>query len=183
MGFPDDYTNVTVGRRSNRTRRYKATGNSWVVPVIRWFGQRLIDETKCDLKLNTDSFSNRNCNEVNNSVLVLLDNDLIKLTSGETINCSATPENVVFGNMENIVSPDAPEKIYISPVGCYGIIRRANERNAKINPRLKEVLLSISSEMDADEIEKKSRIQKRGAYSQKVSEKGKKSNQTLLFDF
>ena len=183
MGFPDDYTNVTVGRRSNRTRRYKATGNSWVVPVIRWFGERLIDESRCNLNLNGDSFSNRNRNNVNDSILVLLDKDLVKLTSGETINCSAIPENVVFGNMEDIVSPEAPEKIYISPVGCYGIVRRADERNAKINPRLKEVLLSISSEMDYEEIEKKSRVQKRGAYSQKVSKDKKALNQTDLFDF
>ena len=39
MGFPDDYTNVTVGHRSNRTSRYKGTGNSWVVPVIKWLGE------------------------------------------------------------------------------------------------------------------------------------------------
>ena len=183
MGFPDNYTDVNIGRRSNRTRRYKATGNSWVVPVIRWFGERLTDKNKLELDLNVGSFSKRNCKNVDDSILVLLDNDLIRLVSGEIINCSPIPENVVFGNMEHIVSPDAPEKIYISPVGCYGIVRRAEERNAKINPRLKEVLLSISSEMDYDEIEKKSRVQKRGSYSQKLSENKKTSNQTALFDF
>lgn len=183
MGFPDNYTDVNIGRRSNRTRRYKATGNSWVVPVIKWFGERLTNQTKCELNLNRDSFSNRNRNDVDDSTLVLLDKDLIKLTSGENINCSAIPENVVFGNMEDIVSPEAPEKIYISPVGCYGIVRRAEERNAKLNPRLKEVLLTISSEMDAEEIEKKSQVQKRGAYSQKVAKNKKTSNQTVLFDF
>lgn len=183
MGFPDNYTDVNVGRRSNRTSRYKATGNSWVVPVIKWFGERLINEDKCDLNLNTDSFSNRNCKNLDDSTLVLLDKELTTLVSGETINCSSIPENVVFGNMEDIVSPDAPEKIYLSPVGCYGIVRRAEERNAKINPRLREVLLSISSEMDHEEIEKKSRIQKRGAFSQKISENKKSSNQTVLFDF
>lgn len=183
MGFPDDYTNVTVGRKSNRTSRYKATGNSWVVPVIKWFGERLIDKNKCDLDLNADSFSNRNSKKIDDSTLILLDKELTTLVSGETINCSTIPENVVFGTMEDIVSPDAPEKIYLSPVGCYGIVRRAEERNAKINERLKEVLLSISSEMDHEEIEKKSRVQKRGAYSQKVSESKKTSNQSVLFDF
>lgn len=183
MGFPDDYTNVKVGRRSNRTSRYKVTGNSWVVPVIRWLGERLIDKNKCELNLNYDSFSNRNCININDSTLVLLDKDLTKLTSGRTINCSSIPENAVFGTMEDIVSPDAPDKIYLSPVGCYGIVRRAEERNAKINPRLKEVLLSISSEMEHEEIEKKSRIQKRGAYSQKISKTKNVSNQSVLFDF
>ena len=65
----------------------------------------------------------------------------------------------------------------------YGIVRRAEERNAKINPRLKEVLLSISSEMDQEEIEKRSRVQKRGAFSQKVSKNKEISNQTNLFNF
>ena len=68
--------------------------------------------------------------------------------------------------MKNIVSADAPEEIYISPVGCFGIIRRKQERNLKINSRLEEVLLSISSQMSAEEIEKRSRVQKRGRYSQ-----------------
>lgn len=183
MGFPDNYTNVSVGRRSNRTSRYKATGNSWVVPVIKWFGERLIDETKCNLNLNRTSFSKKNLKKINNSYLVLLNNDLIRLNSGKIINCSTIPENVIFGNMNQIVSPNAPKEIYLSPVGCQGIVRRAEERNAKINSRLKEVLLSISSEMDNNEIEKRSRIQKRGAYSQKILENKKISKQTVLFDF
>ena len=182
MGFPDNYTDVNIGRRSNRTSRYKATGNSWAVPVIRWLGERLVDTTKCELNLNCDSFYKKNSNNIGNSCLILLGKDLINLVSGGTINCSSMPENAVFGNMENIVSPDAPEKIYISPVGCYGIVRRAEERNAKINSRLKEVLINISSKMDADEIEKKSRVQKRGAYSQTLKN-NKSSKQTLLFDF
>ena len=181
MGFPDNYTNVTVGHRSNRTSRYKATGNSWVVPVIKWLGERLINEN--ELNLNKDSFSKKNYKDIENSRFVSLNKDLITLISGEIINCSPTPENVVFGNMANIVSPDAPDKIYLSPVGCYGIVRRAEERNAKINPRLKEVLLSISSEMEYEEIEKRSRVQKRGNYSQKITRNKKSYNQTILFDF
>lgn len=183
MGFPDNYTDVMIGHRSNRTRRYKATGNSWVVPIIKWFGERLIDSTKCDLDLNSDSFSKKNYKVIGDSTLILLDKDVVPLVSGESINCSYIPENAIFGDMRNIVSPEASEKIYISPVGCYGIVRRAKERNAKINPRLEEVLLDISSEMDAEEIEKKSRIQKRGTFSQMVSENKKSSNQTKLSDF
>lgn len=183
MGFPDNYTDVNVGRKSNRTSRYKATGNSWAVPVIKWFGERLIDEDKCDLNLNANSFSNRNCKKMSNYTLILLNKELTTLVSGKIINCSSIPENAMFGTMEDIVSPEAPEKIYLSPVGCYGIVRRADERNAKINPRLREVLLSISSEMDDEEIEKRSRIQKRGVYSQKISENKKTSKQTELSDF
>lgn len=134
MGFPDNYTNVNVNKRSNRTSIYKSIGNSWVVPVIKWLGKRLIDETKCDLDLNVKSFSKKNFIKIDKSHLILLDNDLIRLKSGEIINTSSIPENVVFGNMENIVSSEAPDNIYLSPVGCYGIVRRAEERNAKINP-------------------------------------------------
>lgn len=67
--------------------------------------------------------------------------------------------------MKDIVSAEAPEDIYISPVGCYGIVRRKIERNTKINARLEEVLLSISSQMSAEEIDKRSRIQHRGRFS------------------
>ena len=67
--------------------------------------------------------------------------------------------------MKEIVSIDAPENIYISPVGCYGIIRRKNEKNAKMNSRLEKVLKDISSTIPLEEIEKKSRIQKRGKLS------------------
>ena len=46
--------------------------------------------------------------------------------------------------MKDIISADAPEEIYISPVACQGIIRRAEAKNSKINSRLKEVLQALS---------------------------------------
>ena len=57
------------------------------------------------------------------------------------------------------------ETIFISPVGCYGILRRKKERSMSINKRLEEYLVKISSTMSKDEIEKKSRVQKRGKLS------------------
>lgn len=42
---------------------------------------------------------------------------------------------------------------------------KKRERNLKINARLEEVLLDISSQMSAEEIEKRSRVQKRGRFS------------------
>ena len=71
-----------------------------------------------------------------------------------------------FCTLPEIISAEVSEKLYISPVGCAGIIRRKNERNISINPRLEEIMNSIASQMSADEIEKKSRIQPRGRYSQ-----------------
>ena len=81
------------------------------------------------------------------------------------INCTSIPEKCEFKNLTDILSADAPKAIYISPVGCMGIIRRKQERNLSINLRLEEVLLSIAAQMSPEEIEKKSRIQKRGKYS------------------
>jgi hypothetical protein len=96
--------------------------------------------------------------------------DIVEVNVGLTLNCTSVPEECKFTNMRTIVSPDAPEDIYISPVGCYGIVRRKQERNLKINARLEEVLLSISLQMTPEEIEKKSRVQKRGRFSDSVPE-------------
>ena len=88
----------------------------------------------------------------------------------------------------DIVSADAPEDIYISPTGCFGIVRRSRERNLSINKRLKEVLLSISSEWSEEDIEKRSRVQKRGRFSSSDSEEKPKrkrntdNTQLSLFD-
>ena len=60
--------------------------------------------------------------------------------------------------------------IYISPVGCQGIVRRKEERNLSINPRLEGILLRISATMSADDIERRSRVQKRGRFSSTTEE-------------
>jgi len=42
MGFPDNYTNIPVRNGvAPDTQRYKALGNSFPVPIIRWLGQRI----------------------------------------------------------------------------------------------------------------------------------------------
>ena len=38
MGFPVGYTDILGATDSNR---YKALGNSWAVPVVRWIGERI----------------------------------------------------------------------------------------------------------------------------------------------
>jgi len=43
QGFPDGYTNIPW-RKANEAPdgpRYKALGNSWAVPVVRWIGKRI----------------------------------------------------------------------------------------------------------------------------------------------
>ena len=63
--------------------------------------------------------------------------------------------------MKDIISIDAPQNIYISPVGCTGILRRKDEKNINMNERLENVMKNISSQMSFEEIERISRRQKR----------------------
>jgi DNA (cytosine-5)-methyltransferase 1 len=46
QGFPDDYTNIPWRKQptSPDGPRYKALGNSWAVPVVRWIGKRIQEE-------------------------------------------------------------------------------------------------------------------------------------------
>jgi DNA (cytosine-5)-methyltransferase 1 len=161
MGFPNDYTDLSKARKTNR---YQAIGNSWAVPVVKWLGKRIVDSKLPSLKLDPSILYKQGLAEkINESTyLMLLGKDIIQINNDLKINGTPTPENCVFGSMKDIVSADAPEDIYISPVGCFGIIRRKRQRNLKINLRLEEVLLNISSKMSPEEIEKRSRIQKRG---------------------
>ena len=164
MGFPDHYTDLPKAKKTNR---YQSTGNAWAVPVVRWIGNRLIHENR--LGINLDSFQFALCTRStrisDTQIFYDFGKDIVPLENGISLNCSATPEHCTFAGMDSIVSPDAPEDIYISPVGCFGIIRRKKERNLKINARLEEVLLSISSQMSPEEIEKRSRVQRRGRFS------------------
>jgi DNA (cytosine-5)-methyltransferase 1 len=42
QGFPDDYTNVPHRNKPAADGpRYKALGNSWAVPNVRWIGERI----------------------------------------------------------------------------------------------------------------------------------------------
>lgn len=164
MGFPDNYTDLPGAKKTNR---YQATGNSWAVPVVKWIGKRLTEYSSDQMNLDskTNFLLSRTTEIPNQGFFVDFGKDIVEVGAEYALNCTAIPEVCAFKDMSAIVSPDAPEDIYISPVGCYGIVRRKQERNLKINPRLEEVLLSISSQMSPEEIEKRSRIQKRGRFS------------------
>lgn len=169
MGFSDNYTDLKGAKKTNR---YQATGNSWAVPVVEWLGKRLMSYEK-DLFHLADNFlslAKRRQDIENGGFYIDFGKDIVEINAELTLNCTSIPEESRFADMSSIVSPDAPEDIYISPVGCYGIVRRKEERNLKINPRLEEVLLEISSKMSPEEIEKRSRIQKRGRFSEPVQE-------------
>ena len=112
MGFPDNYTNISKAKRTNR---YRAIGNSWAVPVVRWIGERIakyFNEAKVEVR------------------------DLADL------NTSDKPNEVVLGNLKDIVSPISKDEdiLYLSSKGCAGILRRAREGNTKINKDLENLL-------------------------------------------
>lgn len=149
MGFPDGYTDLSDAKRTNR---YQVVGNSWAVPVVRWIGKRIKERGSEQLGLG-------------NRLSLIEPDGFCADGSNLRLNVCPAPMDCAFGSMEDIVSPDASEDIYISPVGCFGIIRRARERSANINNRLKETLLAVSSQMPSEEIERRSRVQKRGRFS------------------
>ncbi len=156
MGFPDGYTDIPLAKKSNR---YQALGNSWAVPVIKWIGERLV-ESEQDFQLTWFPIQSENDYEYHD-----LSKGLIPIGDGIVLNCTMKPENVVLGNMEDVVSAyDVPD-VYLSPVGCAGILRRKKERDMSMNKRLEEVLSASVEKMPPSEIERKSRVQKRGKYS------------------
>jgi hypothetical protein len=48
QGFPDNYTNIPWRKKDESPDgpRYKALGNSWAVPNVRWIGQRIQEQLK-----------------------------------------------------------------------------------------------------------------------------------------
>lgn len=172
MGFPDDYTALPKARNTNR---YQAVGNSWAVPVVRWIGERLKNLREGEPFFNSMEellFFNegkecRYCFVFSKKLLA------------DDINTSVEPLNRKIGSMLSVIDTNPDPKLYISPVGCKGILRRSEERETKINPRLKEILENISSQMSDHEIEKRSRIQKRGLFSQ-MKEKERLCKQLTL---
>ncbi|MCI7037391.1 MAG: DNA cytosine methyltransferase [Treponema sp.] len=166
MGFPDDYTLIDKVKPTNR---YQGVGNSWAVPVVKWIGSRLLTT---ELKLNIDSDDmllwGRTLNFNDNAVLYDFGKEFVSISDGTVINATEIPENVISSNIANIIDYNDMENLFISPVGCAGILRRKNERKLKINQRLEEVLISISSQWTEEEIEKKSLIQPRGSFSKNL---------------
>lgn len=127
MGFPDDYTLID---KCTLTNRYRATGNSWPVNVVRWIMRRL---------LSKDS-----------SASIIGEFEGYRPLSpfipcgGNFVNASQYPYDFQLTNFIDFIDLEPNEKLYISPTGCSGILRRRTERKARMNPRLEKVLKDIS---------------------------------------
>ncbi|WP_294157854.1 DNA cytosine methyltransferase [uncultured Selenomonas sp.] len=166
MGFPDGYTSL---ERATRTNRYQAIGNSWAVPVVRWIGERIVDVAGCSAALEGfEEVLQSYARKVSGDEAFFDFGDGIFEVGGRSWNCSEVPERCVFRTMEDIIAADAPESIYISPVGCAGILRRSEERRIAVQPRLARALRDIAAQMPAHEIERRSRVQHRGRFSRSV---------------
>ena len=135
MGFPDNYTLLPKCRD---TQRYKATGNSWAINVIHWITNRLCnyDALKhIPLKAATIKDSEYS---------LFLFNEFVQMNHSDFINASAMPYEIKTANILDFIDTNADEKFYISPAGCAGIIRRKEEHNSNINPRLEIILRNCS---------------------------------------
>ena len=165
MGFPDNYTVIP---KIKRTNQYMAIGNSWAVPVIRWLGSRLSNElqNKSNSILTKEACASNELDGLDNNDMYFNIATKENLSLGRNnINGSPIPEFPILGNISDIIDINPDEKLYISPVGCKGILRRKEERGLNINSRLEYHLTNISSQMPAEDIEKASRVQKRGRFS------------------
>lgn len=139
MGFPDNYTAIANPRLTNR---YQATGNSWAVPVIRWIMNRLLevvnDHIEMPVVLPRPTITNENF------TLYMLDD--FTPTGRQFLNASNCCYDFVLSNMLDIVDTNPDEKLYISPAGCAGILRRKRTHNARMNARLEVVLKNCANE-------------------------------------
>ena len=137
MGFPDDYT-LLPGCKD--TQRYRAAGNSWAVNVVRWIARRLCS---CDA-LPQLALPAAAARQGRRYVLYILES-FVPLADGSYINASAMPYDCTTANMLDFVDTNADSKFYISPAGCAGILRRKEEHNLRINPRLEAALQRCSA--------------------------------------
>jgi DNA (cytosine-5)-methyltransferase 1 len=179
MGFPDNYTDLPGAKF---TTRYQATGNSWAIPVINWLGKRIIDSNKKPLKDIFKFIPNHLKIEFSTDLDIwLIGKEPIRLNESEFLNGGLSPCNPIFGDIKNIIDINASEKLYITPVGCKGILRRSKERGFLLNSRLKSILEEISSTWTDEKIETISRQQTRGRFSSNLSENSPslKSQETL----
>ncbi len=135
MGFPDNYTLLD---KATDTARFKAIGNSWAIPVVRWIAKHIKQYKKLDETLTwiDDLLPSE---ETDSYKLYLFSKDLIQTAKGKYINVSSSSNNITMGNIFDIVHLYAPDKFYISPKASQGILRRKTTRKIKMNPSLEEL--------------------------------------------
>lgn len=170
MGFPDDYTNILNAKPTNR---YRAVGNSWAIPVIRWLGKSILENFNKPPLINKENnlwLLSRILNKTPDWTGYDLSGELVQIDAKSYLNTTDAPNAVASGDLRDIIETNVDETYYISPAGCQGILRRRVERDLKMNPRLEIVLKSVSSQWSKEAIEKISRVQPRGCFTMTTSD-------------
>ena len=140
MGIPDNYTLL---KGCSHTNRYQAVGNSWAVPVIKWIGSQL----EAKENWNFDWKKNIPISPNNLSAQLYLLGDVNMISPSLYLNTSAIPNNKETGSLYDIVEANnIPEKFYLSPRACAGILRRTRENEMRLNSRLEEILIENSKD-------------------------------------
>jgi len=141
MGFPDNYTNISGAKDTNR---YQALGNSWAIPVVEWLGSRISNfETLVNGTKNwIEHFSPEK--QTNEYKLYQFQKDFIKIDTNHTVNVSASKNQVEKGEIFEILDTNAKDKFYISPKAASGILRRKNEKNINMNEALEMLFVAQS---------------------------------------
>lgn len=145
MGFPDNYTSVNG---NSDTNRFQAIGNSWAVPVVKWIGNQIDNFLKQKNNQEVTCWYKSTKKTPNNlkAGLYLLEN-VILINHTLYLNSSTTPNNPVESTIEDIVQVNnIPEKFYLSPQACRGILRRKTERDIKMNYQLERLMTIISEQ-------------------------------------
>jgi DNA (cytosine-5)-methyltransferase 1 len=143
MGFPDNYTSVNG---NSDTNRFQALGNSWAVPVVKWIGKKInhfLNHSEIQKTFDWQIFAKKTTNNLN-ADLFLLDN-VFPINQNLYLNSSTVPNKPIESNLKDIVQVnDIPEKFYLSPQACRGILRRKKERDIKMNAQLEKLMTEIS---------------------------------------
>jgi len=146
MGFPDNYTLI---KGNSDTNRYHAVGNSWAVPVVKWIGQK-INDYQAQKNKNVSHLWGKTLKPIENNLnaeLFLLD-AVKRVSQTKYLNSSVAPNNPTYGSLKDIAqSKDVPDKFYLSPKGCAGILRRKGERNIKMNPELEKLMQKTANQL------------------------------------
>ncbi|WP_051890549.1 DNA cytosine methyltransferase [Chryseobacterium vrystaatense] len=144
MGFPDNYTLING---NSDTNRFQAIGNSWAVPVVKWLGKQ-IDKYSMGEKQDIICWFNSTRKSPNNlnAKLYLFDN-IFLVSQNLYLNSSAITNNPIDSKVKDILQTEnVPEKFYLSPQACRGILRRKEERDLKMNKQLEKLMAIIGNE-------------------------------------
>lgn len=142
MGFPDNYTLVNG---NSDTNRFQAIGNSWAVPVVKWIGGQIMSflNNLDKEKIIWTNAIRKTPNNINADLYLLDSVKQIKLNL--FLNSSCIPNNLTESSIEEMVqTEEIPEKFYLSPQACKGILRRKDERDIKMNLQLEKLMTTIS---------------------------------------